>query len=215
MNTNIVYIVSRTFCWLVLKVFTSYKVHGLYKVPLKGRLIIAGNHASYLDPPGIGCEVRRGDVHYIAKAELFKGGIKKWLFSKLQCIPAGGPAQDFETVRSAMKLLKNDNALVIFPEGTRSVDGDLKQPEMGIGLLACRTSSPVMPVYISGTYKALPKGSKFIRFGSKVRVHFGELIDFHTKTNVKPGRQVYAEVSKRIMDEIARIKKETETDKGR
>lgn len=171
----IVYQVVRLFCLSFLKVHNRLSVVGLGNVPSKFPFIMAVNHSSNLDPIVVGAAFPRR-LRYLAKVELFQGSrVFAWLLRTLGAIPvsressqsAGGALKTF------LQLIDGGEAVLLFPEGARSLDGRLKQLEGGVSLLALKTGVPVVPVYISGTYEAMPVGSSRIGW-NKVCISFGE-----------------------------------------
>ncbi len=175
---RLVYQLVRRFCLLFLKVHNRLSVAGLNNVPSEAPFIMAVNHSSNLDPVVVGAAFPRR-LRYLAKVELFQGSrLFAWLLRTLGAIPvsressqsAGGALKTF------LQLIEDGEAVLLFPEGARSLDGRLKPLEGGVSLLAIRTGVPVIPVYISGTHEAMPVGSSRIGW-SRVYISFGEPLD--------------------------------------
>ncbi len=183
-----------SFC--IVKFFLGFKVSGQENIPKKGGFIIASNHCSFLDPPtvGAGCPRR---LNYMAKAGLFKIPVIADILRNVSAFPVKRESADRTAIREALRRLGRGEGLVLFPEGTRQPEGALGQAEPGIGFLAVKAEVPVIPAYLKGTGKALPKGAKFLR-KSKVTLVFGKQI-------IVERRMPYQEVSNVIMDEIRRL----------
>src|SRR3954471_15577787 len=162
------------FCHYALQVmfdmFFRGEVIGLEHVPASGGFLIAANHASFLDPPVIGCQVPR-QIAYFARKTLWKRGLPSWWLDRVGAIPVdrdGG--QDVGAIKRVLKALKDERGLILFPEGTRTLDGRLQPAKPGVGFIASRTQVPVVPVRIFGSYEAFGKGRKIPLFGTRVTI---------------------------------------------
>jgi len=161
--------------FLVLKLFFRIEVKGAGYIPKKGGFILAGNHISYLDPIVLSAACPR-KLNFMAKEELFSNRPFAWLISSVGSFPVRRNSTDISALREAIQRLKDGKALLLFPEGRRRVtEGTSEKVESGIGFLAGKVNVPVVPAFIKGTEKALPKGAKFIR-PAKLSVRFGEQI---------------------------------------
>jgi 1-acyl-sn-glycerol-3-phosphate acyltransferase len=191
---------------ILAKVIFRLKVIGHSNIPKKGGVIIAANHASYLDPPLIACAILR-KVNFMAMAELFKNPFCGTLYKILGAFPVKREEADAGAIRRAVKLLKQGKLLLMFPEGTRSYDGRLQEPKGGVGMIAALSKAKVVPTFIKGTEKALPRGTW--RLGaSPVTVSFGEpleLPELETSSGSKERKEYYNNINIKIMEEIAKI----------
>jgi 1-acyl-sn-glycerol-3-phosphate acyltransferase len=184
------------------KVLFGFKVQGLENVPRTGKLIIAANHQSYLDPPVIGGTAPR-EIHFMAKATLFKKPVLGPLIHYLNSIPVTRSGQDLNSLRVALEVLQKDGALLIFPEGTRGRTGQFLRATGGIGLLVKQTQAPVVPVYIQGTRGALWR--MFLHRG--IRAIYGEPIltpDFDQRFGT--GSKAYRAFGDYILEKIGELK---------
>ena len=116
----------------------------------KGGVILASNHRSFLDPFVIGCCLRR-PIYFVAKSELFDNRLQGWLLNRLGAFPVRRGESDAESLTTALALLEQGEAVVIFPEGTRHRSGPLHEPKRGVGRLALESGCPVVPVALTGT----------------------------------------------------------------
>ncbi|HEX7343383.1 MAG TPA: lysophospholipid acyltransferase family protein [bacterium] len=184
------------------KAFFGLTVEGLEHVPSQGKVLIAANHQSYLDPPLLGSVLPR-EINYLAKVELFRNPLFGALLRHLNCIPINRSGQDMESLRRAIRVLDSGGALLVFPEGTRSRRGDFLRPTRGLGLLAKQSGAPVVPAYIHGT-----RGfwRRLFRPGG-LRVVFGEPLHF-SAFNVEQlkGGDRYQAFSDEVMQIIAALK---------
>ncbi|MFN2626121.1 MAG: lysophospholipid acyltransferase family protein [Mycobacteriales bacterium] len=145
-------------------------VRGAQHVPRAGAAILAGNHRGALDGPLVALYAPRR-ARFIAKSELFTGAVAR-LLGALGQIPIDRGRPDRRALRDALAVLASGNLLGMFPEGTRGT-GDLASIQHGIGYVALRARCPIVPVACVGSERALPKGARAPRWGSRVTVVFG------------------------------------------
>ena len=192
---GILWILFRTIGWLCFR----YRVVGA--VPQTGGFIVAANHASYLDIPLLGCGMRRR-VWYLGRSDLFPGfkAICQWL----GWIPLRTGRLDRDAFGKAVSLIKAGKVVVIFPEGSRSLDGRLQSPKPGIGVIVAQTGCAVVPAYLKGTFDVLPSGTMWPRF-RPVTVLYGAPLTFSRSQENGEAKQFYQEVSRTVMDRIASL----------
>jgi len=203
------YIISRAIYAFILKAVCGLEVLDRKNFPEKGPFIIAANHASWADPPVVGVALRNAPVRFMAKRELCDRPIFGRWCKAVRIIPIERSSTSFGALKKAFQALEKGEVVGVFPEGTRSVDGRLKKPEAGTGFLAAKAKVPVIPVYISGTDKVLPKGRKMLRF-HKVKAKIGRPLDIEGFLKVSGNKKDYQAVSDKIMSAIADLKKELE-----
>lgn len=132
------------------------------RVPKEGPLIVAANHASYWDPMILGATFNR-TLHFMARKTLFDIPGFAWLIRANQAFPLNREGDSREAIRAFGELLDKDQAVVMFPEGTRTPDGKLQPAKTGVGMLAVRNQAPVLPLYIWGSFMSWPRGQKWPR----------------------------------------------------
>jgi len=159
----------------VLKVLFRVEVSGCNNIPKNGRVILCSNHISYIDPVVIGAFFPRY-VYFMGKMELFKNKFLTSFFTFFNSFSVNRFAVDRKAINTAIKVLKDDQILGMFPEGTRSEEGIIKKGKKGMGLISIIGKSPILPVAIAGTNKIIQKPHKRIFF-PKIRMMFGDLID--------------------------------------
>lgn len=189
---------------VIYGMFFRGEVAGLENLPRHGSFLIAANHISFLDPPFIGCQVPR-QIAYFARKTLWKPGFASWWLDTVGTIPVdrdGG--QDVSAIKRVLKALKDDKGLILFPEGTRSPDGQLKEPKAGVGLIACRAQVPVVPARIYGSFEAFGKGQP-LRLGTPVTVVFGTPVPPKDFDDPNAGKERYQLASQRIFARIAQL----------
>lgn len=164
--------------WVVIRTLgaTLYRlrVSGAENVPREGGLLGVSNHQSHLDPPLIGAASPRQMV-FLARSGLFKFGPFAWLIRSYGAIPLNQEAPPVTALRISMKQLKQGRMLLMFPEGSRSHDGQIHPFKPGFAALARRAGVPVQPIAVEGAYRAWPRWRRLPRPGV-VHVHFGEPI---------------------------------------
>lgn len=179
--------------------FTSI---GDENVPRTGAAIIAPVHVSHLDPPAVACGSAR-QMRYMAKEELFR---KKWariLISSLGAFPVKRGEGDTESIRISLEMLKQGEALVLFPEGTRGDGKTLLPISRGVAMLAKKTKVPIIPVGIIGTHTRMPVGTLKIKRGD-VTVVYGTPFTYDevaTSENERENREIFSDfLASRIVE---------------
>lgn len=161
---RVIYWLVSSACYVFLRLHNNLKVCNLDRIPDARPFVVAVNHCSNLDPVVVGA-VFPIRLRYLAKEELFQGSrIFAWLITRLGAIPVSreGAQRAGGALRAFLSLLQSGESVLLFPEGSRSQDGKVKPLEGGVGLLALKTGAPVVPVYVSGTFEAMPIGSSKI-----------------------------------------------------
>jgi 1-acyl-sn-glycerol-3-phosphate acyltransferase len=189
--------------WFYFKAFHRLEVHGIKNVPQSGSFILASNHSSYFDPPALGCRLPR-NLHYFARDSLFFWPLGV-LISNLNSIPVNRSQLDIATLKRVLKVLKGGDPLLLFPEGTRSADGNLGEGKKGIGLLLAKSQVDVLPARVTGGSKVLGKGMLFPRIGRKLVVEYGTLLKVDTLDPGKSDTNRYETIANKVLAEINRI----------
>ena len=148
------------------------KIKGVDRVPVSGRILMAPNHRSYLDPPLSGLGVPR-EVFFLAKVELFKNRVAAAILRLLNAKPVRRSGVDSGAIRTIEELLHREEVVVIFPEGGRCLTGDFLPAQRGIALMALKTSTDIIPTYIQGSrpwWKSLyRRGWMTVTFGPVIQ----------------------------------------------
>ena len=151
------------------------RVEGMRRYPTTGAVLVCSNHQSNLDPMILGCVCPR-PLNYLAKKQLFDfkplGWFLRWN-DGIELDRDGGLAG----IKETLKRLKKGESIIVFPEGTRSIDGELQPLKRGFCTLARRTKAAVLPVGIAGARNALPRKSLVPVIGAKIQVVLGEAIE--------------------------------------
>jgi len=185
--------------------FFSYRVIGKEKLITDGSVLVASNHESYLDPPLVGIAYDKA-VYYLARKTLFRG-FGAWLYPRLNSIPVDQERPDMTSLKTIIKLLKKGEQVVIFPEGARTLNGELQKGQPGTGLIVAKSKTVVQPVRIFGAREALPRGSSKMKF-CPITLVVGDPITFSEEELKAKGRDEYQKISDKIMAEIAKLEME-------
>jgi 1-acyl-sn-glycerol-3-phosphate acyltransferase len=195
------------FLWVLARVvgWVCFRYRAEGQVPRTGGLLIAANHASYLDIPLLGCGMGRR-AWYLGRSDLFPVPVLGDILQSLGWIPVRLGRLDREAFGKAISLIRAGKVVVIFPEGGRSRDGHLRPPKAGIGVIVSQTGCPVVPAYLKGTFEVLPMGARWPRC-RQVTVRFGEPITFEAgKQREKvETKQFYQQVSRTVIEHIAAL----------
>jgi len=200
-----VYQVSTYIFKLLLLFWHRLRVRGVENVPNEGGVLIASNHVSFLDPPAIGAAYRNRPIHFFARDTLWKTKLGSWWMTKVGCIPVARGTGDLKALKTTINLLKNGRCVSIFPEGTRSETGNLQVAKGGVGFIVEKSGCVVVPAYIDGSYKAFPKGAKWIK-PVRITVAFGTPITAEEFAALGKGRKAYDKYAALIMHRIANLK---------
>ncbi len=152
------YLLGYSLSKAIAKTFFSYRVIGAENMIEEGPCIIAANHCSYLDPPLVGVACKRA-IHYLARKTLLDWPILGPIFPQLNVIPVDQDNPERSALMGIIRVVRSGGAALIFPEGSRSPDGNLQPAQPGIGMIVAKTGAPVVPVRISGSFRALPRGA--------------------------------------------------------
>jgi 1-acyl-sn-glycerol-3-phosphate acyltransferase len=178
-------------------------VHGERMIE-EGGVILAMNHQSYLDPPLAGIACRR-EIYFLARKTLLDWPILGPVLPKVNVVPVDQERADSRALKTVIKLLRSGHCTLIFPEGSRSLDGQLQQAQPGLGLIIAKTLVPVVPMRIFGAHEAFPRGGA-PRFFTPITVVIGEPIYFSQADCADDDqRDLYQRLSDRVMSCIAAI----------
>lgn len=175
------------FRFLFLLIF-RVELHGWDQIPVEEDSIVCSNHQSLWDPLLISAYFPK-KVHWMAKKELFSKPIFKGVLQKLGAFPVDREGKDIGALRTSLRLLREKKTLGIFPEGTRIKSIEDSSPKAGVGLIAVKTKSVVVPIHIQSSFKLF----------SKTILTVKEPISFR---NADKSLVNYEEISNQIMERI-------------
>jgi len=196
-----------TLSGVIARVAFQYRAYGRENIIEEGPAIMAANHQSYLDPPLVGITCKN-ELYFLARKTLFEKKLLGPLISRVNALPVDLSRGDLTAFRAVMNLLKEGHRTVIFPEGTRSLTGEIQQARAGIGMIIAKTLAPVVPIRIFGSFDAWPKGGK-IR-PHPITVVVGKPIRFNKEDFATHNREAYQKISEQVLGAIAAIELPTE-----
>jgi len=193
----------------LLRLLFRPRIEGLENIPEEGAAIVAGNHLSFSDHFLMPAILPRR-ITFLAKAEYFtgpglKGRLTSTFFRSIGQIPVdrSGRKAGSAAITEGLKVLRRDELLGIYPEGTRSHDGRLYKGRVGVAVMALQAQVPVVPCAMVGTFEIQPPGRRLPRMG-RVTIRFGEPLDFSRYEGMDGERAVLRAVTDEIMYEILR-----------
>lgn len=184
--------------------FHSYirlDIIGNGNIPRSGGVILAPNHISYLDPLILGVAVKR-KVHSMAKEELFKSAILRFVMTHLKAFPVKRGRMDRYALKRSLQILNQGKVLNVFPEGTIPLNSNTTEGKPGAAWLALKANVPIVPVKIIGSDKLLPDGKFFPKTG-RARIIFGQPISLETKNNTYKKNKT--RITEKIMKDIEKL----------
>lgn len=175
------------------RTFFKFEVIGTENIPSEGNLIIAANHKSNLDPIFVASAVnKKRKMTAIAKEELFKNRILAKILNKVEIIPINRQNPGLGTIKRILKYIKNDYALVMFPEGTRSKTDDFNNAKAGLSLFATKAKAEIVPCTIYSSYKLF----------KPAKIYFGKPISLEEYYKQKLTSEDHERISGEVMDII-------------
>ena len=206
---NFVYFLGWSMFRVMYATYFHWRVYNPERVPLDGPVILASNHASFLDPPLVGSGLRR-QCTFLARDTLFRYRFTRWLLTHWQAVPIDRDGGGATGMRRILEALGKGRAVILFPEGTRTRDGQFQPVRSGVGLIAAKTDAPVVPVRVWGTFDAYGRHVKFPK-PKRVTVKYGHPLDFRelraeakicSKERLK---EIYQQIANEIMAAIAAL----------
>ena len=188
------------------RTFFDYRVVHRERIIEEGGAILAMNHESYLDPPLAGIACHR-EIHYLARKTLLDWPLLGPILPHLNVIPVDQERADMSALKNVIRLVRAGHSTVIFPEGSRTLDGDFMPALPGLGLVIAKTLAPVVPMRIFGARRAFPRGGK-PRLFTPITLVVGEPLFFTKADLIGEGRELYQSLSERVMQRIAAIRLE-------
>jgi 1-acyl-sn-glycerol-3-phosphate acyltransferase len=208
-DMGIVYRIGWTSFRLLFATYFRWRYFNPERVPRSGPVILASNHASFIDPPLVGAALPRA-VAYLARDTLFRFRIMAWLLARWKAVPVDREGGGATGVRKILEVLAGGDGVIIFPEGTRTRSGELQPARSGIGLIVLKSEAPVVPVRVFGTFEAFGRHLPFPK-PRPVAVKYGQPLRFdalrlESRTCSKARlKDIYREIAEEIMTSIARL----------
>jgi len=188
------YSLVKAIAFVVFNITFRIKVEGKQNIPGDGRLVLCSNHRSNWDPLILAAMFPR-KISWMGKKELFQNKFLKVPLNWLGVFPVDRQVADLSAVKTALRILKSEKVLGIFPEGTRVKEYNPENAKAGVALLAMKSQAPVLPVYIEGSYKLF----------SRLDIVIGEPIAYHKKYTGRLGNEDYSNISQEILAKIYKL----------
>jgi len=201
----LIYWIGKSCVWLYLHALFRFQVKGRDNIPRRGGLLLASNHLSAYDPPVVGCVIPR-PAYFLAKQELFNNPLKELIMTLARCIPVDRADVGRDTLQRINTLLQKQQAILLFPEGTRSRDGELRRGKDGVGMIAAHNQVDVVPVHVAGLFRV--HGSIFRR--PRISISFGKPVSASQWLNngtTLPRRELYHAITAAVFDRIRELGK--------
>ncbi len=196
---------------LFVRILLRFRLVFLYGKPHGQKVLVISNHQSLFDPPVIGSFLHNFPLNSFAKKELFEIPILSTLIRWLNAFPVNRGGRDIESIKKAISILNNNNALLIFPEGTRTLNGNVQPFKNGAAFLIRKTKCNVLPVYIDGFFNMFPKKGKK-RFRYPVRMIVGRIYTYSEIKNVVNNMKDSKLLSEYLYNMVMRLKTEVGND---
>jgi len=190
-------IIYKMVAWLFYifyRLFFGLKIKGKENLPLRGPYLIIVNHQHWLDPTLVGASVYPKQVHFMAKEELFKNPIFRWVFTTIGAYPVKRGKADLRAFRMTYQLIKEGSIVGIFPEGTRQKKGELGEAKRGVAQIVKRTGVEVVPVRVDWNNWKRP-----------IRVFIGQPIPAG-KIKEKQTKEDLAQLAEFLMKQVRNLK---------
>jgi len=202
---NLLWVAGRYYgAWPLGRLLFDFQSRGAEYIPLRGGVLVASNHVSYFDPPILGLAQLRV-VNYMARAELFANPVFAALIRAWGAFPIRRDMWSAGGLKAARCKLDEGKLVVFFPEGTRAHPGRMGPAMPGAGLLVHQARYPVIPAFIVGTDKVMPRGAKRPRL-APVRVRFGPALALDDLRALPACRETYQAIADRVMAAVAALR---------
>lgn len=193
------YKVMKTLVGIVFKLIYRINIIGKENLPKEGPYIVCANHFHVYDPVLISI-ITPSQIFWMGKKEVFDKKFFGAFLRGLGSFPVNREEVELSTIRTSLKILKDNGILGIFPEGTRVKNFDIENAKGGVGLISIKSKSPILPIYIEGPYKPF----------RKVNVYIGEFIDLPSQYGPKATSEDFDYMGKQVLETIYSLPKEKE-----
>lgn len=185
------YNIIRFLASIIFRIVYRIEVKGSENIPSEGKLIVCGNHINNLDPIIISIIFPR-TINWMGKKELFKHKWFGFLLEKLNVFPVDRAGTDIKSVKKSLRILKENQVLGIFPEGTKVKGYDVANAKPGVALMAIKSQTNILPIYIKSNYK----------FFNKIQITIGKQLDVSEYKGQKLNNKDYSLISQKILKSI-------------
>ncbi len=189
-------------CFLFLVPFYRYRMFGVRNIPLTGPVLLVSNHQSYLDPAIVGLGCSRRQFAALARSTLFDNPVFAWIIKMLNAIPVTQGESDVSAMRKCIAELNKGQALLIFPEGARTLTGEVEPFETGTMLIIKRAKPTILPVALEGAFDVWKRGG-YPKLYGRIAVQYGKPIPAETIIEMGPDKGLAY-----LRDEVAEMREE-------
>lgn len=197
------YFLAKYVMLFFFKILHPYRILGRENMPKTGKVLVCSNHVTLGDPIYLGCAIPGRQLHYMAKAELFKNKLIGGFLKSLGAFPIARGTGGAQGIQTAIRLLEDEEVVCMFPEGTRSKTGEPLNPKTGLAMLAYKTKCTIVPVAIIGESGKPPKVFK------KMVINIGKPIPFETLGLTEESNMLYRRVSREVFDHVKALREES------
>ena len=181
--------------WMISVIMYRIKVYGKENIPKEGAVIICPNHVHALDSAAIITHSKR-KINVLAKADLFTGRFREWFADVFGIFPIKQDSADIDAIKTSLKVLKNNEPLMIFPEGTRNGMAKGAPVKNGPVVLAIKSGAPIIPIGIKGSFK----------FRTKIIINIGKPISYEEYKDKIKDKEFISNLTKELMEEVVRLR---------
>jgi long-chain acyl-CoA synthetase len=193
---------------LLMRTIFSLEVRGADRLPTQGPCVLIPNHVSLLDPPTIMAALSNKFLNRTYwggwTGIMFRNAVMRLVSRATQVLPIDQSSRPLANIALAATALARGYNLVWFPEGGRSPDGTLQPFQPGIGLMVTAHPLPLIPVWVEGTFEALPIGARWPR-RTRIRIVFGNVLDPTTLAGQALGTQPFRQIAAALHDHVAAL----------
>ena len=200
---GLTYTVCYNLSKLVARTFFRMRVHGRENIVEDGPALLAMNHQSFLDPPLAAICCRR-EIFFLGRKTLFDVPVLGSVLRHLNVIGLDREGSDMSALKTVIRTIRGGGCTIVFPEGTRTRDGNLQPARPGAGLIIAKTLAPVIPMRIFGAFDAFPRDAKFPR-PRRLTIVIGVPLRFTPADIEGPSREVYQRLSDQVMARIGAL----------
>jgi len=190
------YASAQRVCQVVGVALYQVRYSGRENIPPQGGVLVVANHQSHFDPPLVGMGCMR-EMNYLARESLFSIAPLRWVIQSFDAIPIKRDGLGLEGIKETLRRLRRGEMVLMFPEGTRTKDGQVGPFRPGFTTLALRSGACILPVGIEGAYQVWPRFKRFPAFVGRIHVHYGPVIP-------PEEIQAYAERERELVEEVRR-----------
>jgi 1-acyl-sn-glycerol-3-phosphate acyltransferase len=187
------------------------KFTGIENIPRGKGAILAANHSSYIDHFVVGSYIvgkLNKVAYFLAKKEHFDKPFQRWWHNYLRAIPIDRQGGGEKALEKAVQHLRKGDLIMIYPEGTRTLTGQMNRAKTGIARLALAAKVPIIPMGITNTFKILPKGKYIPKLGLKADLNIGKPLYFDKYYGMENDKETLRRITTMVMSEVSELSRQ-------